>query len=148
MAHEVASRYRELTVIIDHLGLSPQRPFNEQFVPWFRDLDQLLALSEQDNLFVKLSGAPTYSDEPYPYEDLWPFLRKIVDAFGAERVLWGSDISRIAGHIGFRRMETQPGHPGLHSYAEALHFIRDTNHLSDSEKSLILGETLERIVKF
>jgi hypothetical protein len=63
--------------------------------------------------------------------------------------MWGSDISRINGQIGFRRYEmVADSYPGRHTYAEALHFIRDTDKLSQREKECILGASLRSIVGF
>ncbi|WP_159928557.1 amidohydrolase family protein [Rhodococcus sp. WAY2] len=148
IAHEIASRYPDLKIILDHTSLSPQSPLHEPYEPWYRDLPKLLDVARNENVFVKLSGILTYSDSPYPHDDLWPHVSPIIDAYGAQRVMWGSDISRIIGRLGFRQLKTKSGHPGLHTYAESVNFIRDTDKLTEEQKSLILGETLMRVVKF
>jgi predicted TIM-barrel fold metal-dependent hydrolase len=56
-----------------------------------------VALAELDNVSVKATAAPCYSTEPYPYPALHPFLRQLYDAFGPERLFWGSDLSRLRG---------------------------------------------------
>ena len=40
---------------------------------------------------VKLSGYAKFSNLPYPFEDSWPFVRAIVEAFTLDRCLWASD---------------------------------------------------------
>ena len=40
---------------------------------------------------VKLSGYAKFSAVPYPFDDCWPFVRAIVDAFTLDRCLWASD---------------------------------------------------------
>ena len=51
----------------------------------------LLELGRRGNAWIKLSGYMKFSRESYPYADTWPFIRALVDAFGADRCLWGSD---------------------------------------------------------
>ncbi|HYY87474.1 MAG TPA: hypothetical protein VFA49_01665 [Chloroflexota bacterium] len=38
---------------------------------------------------------PSYSSEPYPYRNIHPYLRQLYDAFGPERLFWGTDITRM-----------------------------------------------------
>ncbi|HEY4138820.1 MAG TPA: amidohydrolase family protein, partial [Casimicrobiaceae bacterium] len=40
---------------------------------------------------VKLSGYSKFSNLPYPFEDTWPFVRALVDAFTLENCVWASD---------------------------------------------------------
>ena len=89
------------------------------------------------------------SREPYPFSDVVPQLRAIVDAFSAERLMWGSDIGRFYGRIGIGGFEIPNAignYPGKHSYEESLNFIRHNDQLSDAEKTAILGETLSRLL--
>ena len=44
---------------------------------------------------VKLSGAPSYSSEPYPYRNIHNYIRQIFDAFGPQRCFWGTDVTRM-----------------------------------------------------
>ena len=34
------------------------------------------------------------SSEPYPYKDLRPRIRQLIEVFGIERLFWGTDLSR------------------------------------------------------
>jgi predicted TIM-barrel fold metal-dependent hydrolase len=73
-------------VLIDHLG----RPTPEA------GLDQLgfaalLRLARTKRVNVKISGYSKFARRPYPFEDCWPYVRAIVDAFTLERCLWASD---------------------------------------------------------
>ena len=145
----IAGWHPDLTIVIDHIGL-PQPPFATPGSPLFESLPSLLALAAHRNIAVKLSGAPSMSGRAYPYDDLWPHLHQIVDAFGPQRLMWGSDISRFIGRIGFV-IPTMPGTGGdgfvpNHSYAEALFFIRETNELSADDKAWILGRTAQALV--
>ena len=42
-----------------------------------------------------MSGAPSYSSQPYPYKNIHGYLRQIFEAFGPERCFWGTDITRM-----------------------------------------------------
>jgi len=143
----LARRHPELRVVVDHVGLA-QPPSYVAESPPFRSLPALLALASLPNVFVKWSAAPTLSAERFPFADLWPHLRAVVDAFGAERVMWGSDISRVAGRLGFARRiprgDTQ--YAGRHTYAEALLYLRETPELSAHEKEWILGGTARSVL--
>ncbi|WP_203840542.1 amidohydrolase family protein [Winogradskya humida] len=132
-----------LALVVDHLGLDqpPYLPVSDS--PW-RGLDQLVALAEFPNVTVKLSGAPTLSAEPYPYPDVWPHLRRVLDAFGADRCMWATDQHRVSGRLlGF---DPLPRHPAYHSYAQGLHYLLDRTDLSTAEKVALFGGTTRRIL--
>src|SRR5438128_1391453 len=61
----------------------------------FADLRETLALARFPNVAIKMSGAPSYSSQPYPYKNIHPYLRQIFEAFGPERAFWGTDITRM-----------------------------------------------------
>jgi len=122
---EILRRHPELVLIVDHLGLRQNPTFGLESPP-MRDLPRLLALAEHPTAHVKVSGVPTLSGERFPFADLWDGLDQVVDAFGAERLMWGSDISRVMGRAGAVRLAP----PGLeyprHTYAEALQDRKST----------------------
>jgi predicted TIM-barrel fold metal-dependent hydrolase len=89
----LAARHPDTTIVIDHLGL--QQPFEPPPPPTpFADLPMLLALAQQKNVVVKITGACTLSHEPFPYNDIWDPLGRIFDAFGLDRCMWGTDWTR------------------------------------------------------
>ena len=57
--------------------------------PGFQAL--LLQLAGTGRVSVKLSGYSKFSTVPYPFEDTWPFVRAIVDAFTLDQCMWASD---------------------------------------------------------
>ncbi|TAK98346.1 MAG: amidohydrolase [Rhodospirillaceae bacterium] len=147
-AADIATRFPGLTLIIDHLGLR-QPPLDVAEDPPFKRLPELLDLAKFPNVAVKLCGLPALSREWYPYNDVVPHLRAIVDAFGADRLMWASDTSRFSGRIGLRRSENPRAlgpYQGKHTYAEALHFIRDNAALTTAEKEAMLGGTVRRLL--
>ena len=40
---------------------------------------------------VKLSGLVKCSRQGYPYPDAWPFVRALINAYGCDALVWGSD---------------------------------------------------------
>ena len=52
---------------------------------------ELLRWGASGRAVVKLSGCVKVSREPYPHRDLLPHVRALVDAFGPDRCVWGSD---------------------------------------------------------
>jgi len=50
----------------------------------------VLALADHDNVYMKLSGLDHFADDGPRYESARRFTRRVVDAFGPERLVWGS----------------------------------------------------------
>jgi hypothetical protein len=146
----VAEAHPGLALVVDHLGLR-QPPMQESGPEPWRDLDELLELARYPCVAVKACGAPALSSRAYPFEDVWPHLHRLIDSFGAERIMWASDIGRFHGRMGwdsppaFRK--AQSDYAGKHTYAESLSLFRDTNEIGQSERELILGGTARRILR-
>jgi predicted TIM-barrel fold metal-dependent hydrolase len=89
---EVAQRHPNLKLILDHLG----RPsgVTSPGERW-ANLGEVLALAKYPNVAMKATGAPSYSDQPYPFRDIHDKLRQLYDAFGPARWFWGTDITRM-----------------------------------------------------
>lgn len=51
----------------------------------------LLSLADKERAFVKLSGLSKFSRQAYPWADGHPYQLALLQAFGAERCMWGSD---------------------------------------------------------
>jgi len=131
-AKALAARHPETRLVIDHLGL--QQPF-EPPVPAapFADLPKLLELAAYDNVAVKISGACTLSHEAFPYNDLWDPLGRIFDAFGFDRCMWGTDWTRAVA---------------LLTYRQGVEAFRVTDRLSGSDRTKLMGATLQQIYKW
>ncbi|HUG00005.1 MAG TPA: amidohydrolase family protein [Ilumatobacter sp.] len=146
-AIEIAESHPGLTLVIDHLGLA-QPPEYERESPPFRSLADLLELARHPNIALKLSGVPSLSEQEYPFTDVWPHVRRVIDTFGPDRLMWGSDISRIMGQVGFTHQLTSEPFAGQHTYAEALHYVLHTDQLSAAEKEWILGGTVRKLLRW
>jgi 2-pyrone-4,6-dicarboxylate lactonase len=72
-------------VVIDHMGrVDASKGLDD---PGF---SSLLALMEDRNFWVKVSGSERASRQGSPWKDAVPFARKLVAEFG-DRALWGTD---------------------------------------------------------
>ena len=61
-------------------------------------LGKLARLAQLPNTVAKLTTvSANYSNEPWPHRDTWPAVRRVIDAFGAERCVWGSAFPQVCG---------------------------------------------------
>ncbi len=126
-AHALISRNPDTLVIIDHLGL-PQTQITDYAEVW-TDLPKVLALAKLPNVRIKLSGAGTMSPLPYPFDDLWDPMLRIIDAYGVERCMWGTDWTRAVKSL---------------TYEQGVDLFRKTDRLSDSDRAMLMGGTTEQ----
>ena len=87
----LAGAVPELRIVLDHLGKPEVGTADAPVVPtmeWVRDLDDL---ARHPNTWCKLSGLPAEAGGDWSAEQLHPFLDVAADAFGVERLMWGSD---------------------------------------------------------
>jgi len=126
---ELASRNPNTSMVIDHVGITQPflPPAPEE--PW-ADLDNVIALAALDNVSIKISGAGTLSHQPFPYPDIWEPLGKVFAAFGLERCMWGTDWTRAVE---------------LLNYEQGVEAFRVTDQLSDAEREVLMGGSLEKI---
>jgi predicted TIM-barrel fold metal-dependent hydrolase len=90
----IAARHPGLKLHIDHCGRGGGGGSSKDAAV-FADLGDLLALATHPNVAVKLSGAPSYSSQPYPYRNIHKYTQQIVETFGPQRSFWGTDITRM-----------------------------------------------------
>ena len=77
----------DVRFVLDHIGKPPIRA--GQFDPWRDDLRALAALP---NVCCKISGVVTEADhDNWTRKQLRPYLDHAIDAFGIDRVIFGSD---------------------------------------------------------
>ena len=107
---ELGTAFPDLIVVLNHFGFAPHdmrvdahgRPrFTDPFPD--EDVERVRALASFRSFHLLFSGQYALSSEPYPYEDLVPISRVLVDAFGADRTMWGSDWPWIDQHPGYAR---------------------------------------------
>jgi len=122
----LAEKFPELTVVIDHMADCPADDPER--------LKKLLALERYPRVFAKISHTWSVSKEPYPYADAQAQVKRLYDAFGPRRMMWGTDWPLVEIYCG---------------YAKALAVVRDEmKFLNAEDKSWILRKTVERVWKF
>ena len=83
---KMVQRYPTVPTVIDHLsqidlGVDDPLP----------DLKKLLALARYPNVAVKVSDLTSVSKSgKYPFPDAYPWVKRVYDAFGPDRLLWGT----------------------------------------------------------
>jgi L-fuconolactonase len=109
--------------IIDHLGILQPRTPPAPPEPW-ADLPKVIALARRKNAVIKVSGACTLSQKPYPFPDIWDPLGRVFDAWGLDRCLWGTDWTRANAVV---------------NYHDAVEPFRMTDRLTASERATLMG---------
>ena len=124
----IARTFPDLQLVIDHLGLFSVGMLDPAVRDTFALIGGLLPLAAYENVAVKITSLPLLSREQYPFPDVWPHLVAVAEAFGVERLMWGSD--------GFLF-----GHP----YTHTLDFLRASDRFGTRDKQMLLGGALRRI---
>jgi predicted TIM-barrel fold metal-dependent hydrolase len=131
MAHKIlriVERYRDLSILIPHMGC----PLDSRGAAAFCELGGLLALARYPRVSVMVSSLPCFSNDTYPFRDLHFFIKRIYDAFGPRRMLWGADLSRLTS-----------------SYTECLDLFRQgLDFLSTEDNEWILGKALAGVLNW
>ncbi|MFE0629180.1 amidohydrolase family protein [Streptomyces sp. NPDC058864] len=116
-----------LVFVLDHLGKPPIA--GGALHPWSEDVR---ALAARPNTACKLSGMVTEADwDTWTAADLAPYAATVLDAFGPDRLMFGSDwpVCRLAA-----------------SYAEVVDTARTlTGGLADAERREVFSGTARRV---
>ncbi len=136
--------FPRLQFILDHCGVG-QAPY--RFGPTAPTLlsslvetrservaqfDAVVELAQYPNLALKWCHAPNlFSEQAYPYRDVMPVLRKAIEAFGVDRIMWASDYTQARTEMGI-------------TWAQALYYVLESDQLSDIEKGWLLGGSLRK----
>ena len=121
----IAERHPGLRLTIDHLGGRGGNTTLKDDAA-MTHLPELLALAKHPNVAVKATGAPGYSSEAYPFPAMHTYLRQIYDAFGAQRMFWGTDISKMP--VSWRHCVTM--------------FTEELPWLPPADKTLVMGQAI------
>ena len=127
----VAERHPGLQLIIDHMGLSLSVPAVREG-KFEASIADTASLAKYPNISVKLSAAPNYSLQPYPFDDMKSHLRRLFDAYGPRRCYWGSDMTNNFDKATYRQ--------------RIAHFTETLDFLSEADKDWVMGRAiLERL---
>jgi predicted TIM-barrel fold metal-dependent hydrolase len=121
----IAERHPGLRLTIDHLGGRGGNTTLKDDAA-MTHIPELLALAKHPNVAVKATGAPGYSSEKYPFPAMHTYLRQIYDAFGPERMFWGTDITKMP--VSWRQCLTL--------------FTEELPWLSGADQALVMGEAI------
>lgn len=84
--HRLIERHPTLRVVIDH----GSKPLIAKGVlePWASDM---AAIAQNTGAYVKMSGLVTEAGDAWTPDQLAPYVAHIIQEFGLDRVIWGSD---------------------------------------------------------
>jgi len=116
--------FADTTVVIDHLGRPMQGTIDEH--------DVVVRWSRFDNTVMKVSSIP--DQNRYPHRDVRPVIRRLTEAFGADRMIYGGGFGATASGESYRAYRDQVG--------ELL------SHLSAADRDKILGTTAAKLFGF
>lgn len=72
--------------VLDHCGGPDIR--TGSFSPWQAGISEI---ARRPNVICKISGIPAYAPENWTAETLKPYVHHVIERFGWDRVVWGSD---------------------------------------------------------
>ena len=125
----IVGRFPGVKVVLDHLGGPPvgeERPYPL--------LSHVLRMAKYPNVYVKVSNMNRISQVPYPHIDTHEMVRRIYDAFGPERLMWGTDFPHVLNAGG---------------YVRALGLVRDElGFLNEDDKEWLFNKTVQKVWRF
>lgn len=123
----MCERFPETPVVIDHFAR-----IGEAGEVLERDVKNLCNLARHKNTYVKISAYYALGKKKPPYMDMVPLIRRLLDTFGPERLMWASDAPY--------QLE------GENSYAASISLIRDRlEDLSLGDREWLLRRTAEKV---
>jgi predicted TIM-barrel fold metal-dependent hydrolase len=118
----LCEHFPETPVIIDHMArIGRDGPIREF------EIDALCALARYPEVKVKISAFYALGNRTAPHLDLAPLIKRLVEAFGSRRLMWGSDSPF--------QLESETYEDGISLVCERLEF------LSEEDKDWILRRT-------
>jgi len=121
----IAERHPGLTLIVDHMSLTAEIAKEGRIAP---AIDEVVKLAKYPNVSVKVSSAPNFSKEAYPFRDMTEHLKRCFDAFGPRRCHWGTDLTNSLAKATYKqRIE---------------HFTKELSFLSEEDKDWVMGKAI------
>lgn len=132
---EVIQEFPNLPIIVEHLG-----GISWDEAPPYATFRKIIALAQYPNVYMKIHGLGEICPRPIPFPqpmrflNVPPFITMAYDAFGASRLMWGSDFPPVAGREGYRN---------------ALQWTMEhITYRSEADKEWIFGKTAASLFKF
>ncbi len=120
---QLISRLPATPVIIDHLA---HRRLDDR-----AHCQQLLNLARYPQVYVKVSGLYVLSRQPHPHADAGWLIQEVIQAFGAQRLMWATDYPYIVDTDGYGNC------------LEWFHHVLP--HTTQAERDWICGQTANRL---
>ncbi len=117
--------YPDTAVVVDHMAR-----VGEQGAVDDSQIGMLCALARHPNVYVKASRFHSLGARKPPHDDLLPLIRRVLDAFGPQRVMWGSD---------------SPFQVLRETYEDSIAVIRDRLDLNDGDRWHVLAGTADKV---
>lgn len=120
-------QFPQTAVVLDHLArIGADGQIRNE------DVDLLCGLASHRQIYVKVSAFYALGAKKPPYLDLAPLIRRVVEAFGPQRLMWGSDSP-------FQTLAP-------HSYRDSIELLQSRlDFLSAAERRCLLGDTAARL---
>ncbi len=119
-------KFPDAPVVIDHFARIGMKGLIRE-----SDVQALCSLSRYPNVTIKVSGFYALGKAEPPHLDLAPLVKRVHEAFGPRRMIWGSDC---------------PFQTVKESYEDSISLIRDRlDFLSRDDKDWILRRTAEEL---
>ena len=124
---QMCQRFPDTPVVIDHFGrVGVDGTIREA------DIANLCRLARHKNTHVKVSAYYALGKKTAPYTDLGPMIRRLVDAYSPQRLMWATDCP----------YQVQNGH----TYLDSIELVRSRlDFLSADDRAWLLGKTAERV---
>lgn len=127
MVERLAGTYPDVQIVIDHMAW-PDETTDPDEAPW-TDFE---AVAEHDNTLVKVSSIPRSADERWPYEDVHAYVGNLLEWFGADRLMVGSDY---------------PWMDKWASYGDCLNWLEPMEVLSRRDRAYLQYRTFDRTLR-
>lgn len=109
----ILTRYPEMRVVVDHSMKPRIREHSEEIFRFWAE--GMARIAGETGAFCKFSGLVTEAGEDWAVGDLAPYAGHVLEVFGPERVMWGSDwpVCRLRGEYGDWRAAAEALTAGL-----------------------------------
>ena len=95
---EIVEELPTLRIVIEHLAF-----VGRDATPPYGTFKKALDLARFPNVYMKVPGLGEICHPPCPYKDIPPLVDMAYEAFGAKRLMWGSDWPPVVMREGHRQ---------------------------------------------
>ncbi len=124
----IIARFPNVNVVVDHIACIPANEPDPKPL-----LTNLLNWARYPNVHVKISNVAARSQQAYPHRDVFDMIKRIYDAYGPQRLMWGTDFPHVLLGTG---------------YIESLDLIRKELFFTPEDLEWILCKTILKLWSF